>query len=255
TTTGSAPVACMMPAAIAPEVLGIRPPREANHGAIEVTSNGAPAQTARQAATSLGYVNSGSAPISTAATRSASSSVARDTLAPRRGASKPSLPNASTGAPGYSRQRYMAAIFAGVSSSQSSIGKPTARSRPAWAAGTWPDPFVKHTKRRPLVRTRCSTSAAIGSGWLPVPELGSSDRASVPSTSKTNARACLSEGPIVTRADLPWEPPMKTPAAILTRAGQPMVIDELDLPDPGPTHVVVKQYATGVCHSQLHELA
>jgi Zn-dependent alcohol dehydrogenase len=48
---------------------------------------------------------------------------------------------------------------------------------------------------------------------------------------------------------------MKTPAAILTRAGQPMVIDELDLPDPGPTHVVVKQYATGVCHSQLHELA
>jgi Zn-dependent alcohol dehydrogenase len=48
---------------------------------------------------------------------------------------------------------------------------------------------------------------------------------------------------------------MKTPAAILTRAGQPMVIDDLDLPDPGPTHVAIRQFATGVCHSQLHELA
>jgi Zn-dependent alcohol dehydrogenase len=48
---------------------------------------------------------------------------------------------------------------------------------------------------------------------------------------------------------------MKTAAAILTQAGQPMVIDDIDLPDPGPTHVVIKQFATGVCHSQLHELA
>ena len=47
---------------------------------------------------------------------------------------------------------------------------------------------------------------------------------------------------------------MRTPAAIYVEAGKPMVIDDIDLPDPGPTHVVVKQYATGVCHSQLHEL-
>lgn len=47
---------------------------------------------------------------------------------------------------------------------------------------------------------------------------------------------------------------MKTPAAILLEKGRPMVIDDLDLPDPGPTHVVVQQFATGVCHSQLHEL-
>ena len=47
---------------------------------------------------------------------------------------------------------------------------------------------------------------------------------------------------------------MKTPAAIYVEAGKPMVIDDIDLPDPGPTHVMVKQYATGVCHSQLHEL-
>jgi hypothetical protein len=42
-----------MPAAIAPEVLGIRPPREAKNRAIEVTSSGAPAHTARHAASNL----------------------------------------------------------------------------------------------------------------------------------------------------------------------------------------------------------
>ncbi len=48
--------------------------------------------------------------------------------------------------------------------------------------------------------------------------------------------------------------PTKTTAAIYVEAGKPMVIDDIDLPDPGPTQVLVKQFATGVCHSQLHEL-
>src|SRR6202040_3734707 len=47
---------------------------------------------------------------------------------------------------------------------------------------------------------------------------------------------------------------MKTPAAIYVEAGKPMVIDDHDLPDPGPTQVLVRHFATGVCHSQLHEL-
>jgi Zn-dependent alcohol dehydrogenase len=47
---------------------------------------------------------------------------------------------------------------------------------------------------------------------------------------------------------------MKTPAAIYVESGKPMVIDDIDLPEPGPTHVVVRHFATGVCHSQLHEL-
>ena len=47
---------------------------------------------------------------------------------------------------------------------------------------------------------------------------------------------------------------MQTPAAVYVEAGKPMVVDDIDLPDPGPTHVVVRQFATGVCHSQLHEL-
>jgi Zn-dependent alcohol dehydrogenase len=36
--------------------------------------------------------------------------------------------------------------------------------------------------------------------------------------------------------------------------GEPMLIDEIDLPEPGPSQVVVQQYASGVCHSQLHQL-
>jgi Zn-dependent alcohol dehydrogenase len=48
--------------------------------------------------------------------------------------------------------------------------------------------------------------------------------------------------------------PAKTPAAIYVEPGKPMVVDDIDLPDPGPTQVAVRQFATGVCHSQLHEL-
>lgn len=48
--------------------------------------------------------------------------------------------------------------------------------------------------------------------------------------------------------------PTKTPAAIYVEEGKPMVIDDIDLPDPGPTQVSVRHFATGVCHSQLHEL-
>ena len=31
-------------------------------------------------------------------------------------------------------------------------------------------------------------------------------------------------------------------------------IEELTLPDPGPTQVIVKQFASGICHSQLHQM-
>ena len=47
---------------------------------------------------------------------------------------------------------------------------------------------------------------------------------------------------------------MKVKAAIQADVGGPLVIDDLDIGDPGPTHVIVKQFATGVCHSQLHQI-
>ena len=43
---------------------------------------------------------------------------------------------------------------------------------------------------------------------------------------------------------------MKTRAAVYLEVGQPMVIDEVELPDPGPTQMLVKQFASGICHTQ-----
>lgn len=42
--------------------------------------------------------------------------------------------------------------------------------------------------------------------------------------------------------------------AILPQDTATLRIEEVNLPDPGPTQVIVKQYASGICHSQLHEI-
>jgi Zn-dependent alcohol dehydrogenase len=49
---------------------------------------------------------------------------------------------------------------------------------------------------------------------------------------------------------------MTTPARVVVLPKQTSVlrIEELALPDPGPTQVVVKQFASGICHSQLHQM-
>ena len=47
---------------------------------------------------------------------------------------------------------------------------------------------------------------------------------------------------------------MKVKATINVEAGGPLIIDELEIGNPGPTHVIVKQFASGVCHSQLHQI-
>ncbi len=47
---------------------------------------------------------------------------------------------------------------------------------------------------------------------------------------------------------------LKTRAAVHVGHGQPLVIDEVEFGEPGPGHVVVRQFASGVCHSQLHQL-
>ena len=48
--------------------------------------------------------------------------------------------------------------------------------------------------------------------------------------------------------------PMTTRAAIQVVSGQPLIIDELELPDPRPDQAVLKLLASGICHSQVHEL-
>ncbi|MFN8187183.1 MAG: zinc-binding dehydrogenase [Gaiellales bacterium] len=46
---------------------------------------------------------------------------------------------------------------------------------------------------------------------------------------------------------------MEARAAILLPDGE-LVVDVIDLPDPAPGEVLVRNLATGVCHSQLHQI-
>ena len=48
--------------------------------------------------------------------------------------------------------------------------------------------------------------------------------------------------------------PMTTRAAIQVASGEPLIIDEVQLADPRPDQAVVKLLASGICHSQIHEL-
>src|SRR5512135_233676 len=43
-------------------------------------------------------------------------------------------------------------------------------------------------------------------------------------------------------------------AAIFVEPKKPLVVDEVMFPDPGPGQVLVKLFASGVCHSQLHTM-
>jgi len=47
---------------------------------------------------------------------------------------------------------------------------------------------------------------------------------------------------------------MKSKAAIQIEPGGPLVVDEIDVPDPGPNQVAVRNFASGVCYSQVHQL-
>ena len=47
---------------------------------------------------------------------------------------------------------------------------------------------------------------------------------------------------------------MKGKAAIFIAPKQPLIVDEVEFPDPGPDQVLVKLFASGVCHSQLHTI-
>ncbi|SVE32141.1 uncharacterized protein METZ01_LOCUS484995, partial [marine metagenome] len=50
------------------------------------------------------------------------------------------------------------------------------------------------------------------------------------------------------------QPAMKSRAAIHVEHGKPLVVGEVNIPDPQPDQVVVKLYSSGVCHSQLHQM-
>lgn len=47
---------------------------------------------------------------------------------------------------------------------------------------------------------------------------------------------------------------MKTKAAVLYQTGKPLVVEELDVPEPQNGQVLVKVSFSGICHSQLNEI-
>ena len=47
---------------------------------------------------------------------------------------------------------------------------------------------------------------------------------------------------------------MRSRAAIYVEFQKPLVVEDIELPDPGPTQLLIKQFASGICHSQLHAL-
>ena len=46
----------------------------------------------------------------------------------------------------------------------------------------------------------------------------------------------------------------KSRAALLVEVNKPLIVDEIGLGDPQGGEVLVKLFATGVCHSQLHQI-
>ena len=48
--------------------------------------------------------------------------------------------------------------------------------------------------------------------------------------------------------------PISARVVVLPQEQAPLNVEEITIPDPGPTQVVVKQYASGICHSQLHQM-
>jgi Zn-dependent alcohol dehydrogenase len=47
---------------------------------------------------------------------------------------------------------------------------------------------------------------------------------------------------------------IKCRAAILVEPNRPLVVDEVEFPDPAPDQVLVKLFSSGVCHSQIHTM-
>lgn len=43
-------------------------------------------------------------------------------------------------------------------------------------------------------------------------------------------------------------------AAIFVEPTKPLIVDQVEFPDPGPDQLLVKLFASGVCHSQLHTM-
>src|SRR5579864_6857997 len=66
------------------------------------------------------------------------------------------------------------------------------------------------------------------------------------------AREPLRTHPHSERRSKAYDPPMLMRAAVLEEFGAPLVVQEVELEDPGPGEVLVRLVACGVCHTDLY---
>jgi Zn-dependent alcohol dehydrogenase len=48
--------------------------------------------------------------------------------------------------------------------------------------------------------------------------------------------------------------PTRTRVVVVPKEKGPLAVLEMNLPDPGPYEVLIKQFSSGICHSQLHQI-
>jgi D-arabinose 1-dehydrogenase-like Zn-dependent alcohol dehydrogenase len=48
--------------------------------------------------------------------------------------------------------------------------------------------------------------------------------------------------------------PTEAQVAVLRSGASDLVIETVDLPEPGPGQILVRNLGAGICHSQLHEI-
>src|SRR5579862_9960889 len=189
TTRSPQPVSDLIIAVMARDVPIARPPSTAKNGVCEQLYSTAPPQTAWEAASSAGIVNSGNQPTSTASTDLSATGGITSRPASVSGSARPGPPSTMT-------RRYPSlvkartALLAGVSIASSGTANPSSRNSLAKCAGVRLVPLVKTTHGTPCPATHRVTSSAPGSGRSPW--LRRSPSTSVPSMSNTKPRTSRS---------------------------------------------------------------
>src|SRR5712692_2081363 len=89
------------------------------------------------------------------------------------------------------------------------------------------------------------------SGWVPIPITGLSGHAWAPPSPAT-VWSRSSWWPRQSKRSNKEDMPMDANAAVLYEVNKPLVIEDVEVLEPGPHEVRVRWAANGVCHSDLH---
>src|SRR5580704_488458 len=189
TTRSPHPVSDVIMAEMAREVPSARPPSTAKNGVSEQLYSSAPSQTAWQAASSAGIVNSGNQPASTASAAAPAAGGTTSNPASFSGSVSPGPPRTMIRRCPW-RPSTRTALLAGVITASPARPKPISRMISASRAGVRVVPLVNTTNGSPRPAAQLVISTAPGSGRSPRPP--GSPSTSVPSRSNTKPWASRS---------------------------------------------------------------